>query len=204
MILKEILILISLSIWIIITTLSYEFYTTAKENRFKFRYWFAIGILNIFQLVILGIFVAENSFDALHFKLLSRMIVNVLMLELFIAPIARRKIELLVRSSFYFMLMLNATGSTPFFLMTNVVVLIVLAFKSEYYTVRRIFPASLFFYSLTILTSYFQGPFGFATLGSNIVFASSLAYGIKKLYEEEQTHELVKQKMREKISKENH
>jgi signal transduction histidine kinase len=198
----EFLTLFIIIVWLAISVMSYEFYTTAKINRFRFRYWFAISMLNVFQAIVGAVVIYSSNQDYQTARWVAFVLIDALYLEIFIPPIARRKIELFVRTIFYLFLAVNFMMPNPFFLLVDIVILMVLTRKSEYNVLRKHFSVSMAFYFLAVLLPHLFGYTGDISLLIGLVFSTHLAYGVYKLYKEEQTAELIKQAVVRKIREE--
>lgn len=202
MIVKEFLTLSIVIIWMTVAVMSYEFYTTAKLNRFRFRYWFAIAILNIFQAILGAYYIYSNNGDIQTARWVAFVIIDILYLEIFIPPIARRTLELFVRTAFYFALVIDFMTPSPYLLLINVVVLGILARHSDYNTARNHFSFSMVLYFFVNLIPYLTGYTEILSLAVGFVFSLHIMYGVYQLYLEEQTNELIKEQILDKARRE--
>lgn len=184
-------------IWVSVSVMSSEFYSTGKENRFRFRYWFAVGMLNIFH-ILLAFFYKYTGYASFQdARWLAFILIDALLLEIFIMPIARRKCELFVRTTFYFALILDFMGNTPIFIIINSIILIYLASKMKYKKVGNHFRISFVLYGVMSALPYFVGFTTNLSLLAGLVYSAHLGWGVRILYKEEKTDELMKQRLRE-------
>lgn len=199
MISRELVSILIVLVWMMIAVMSYEFYTTTKENRFRFRYWFAIGMLNMFQAFLGMVVIYSDITDYQIARWVAFVLIDALFLEMFIFPVARRKKELFIRTFFYFNLVLDFMTPHPYFLLLNIIVLFILARMSTYYTTKTHFSISMILYGAAILIPYLTAYTQLPSLITGLIFSLHSFWGVSKLYKEEQTNELIKEEMLDKV-----
>ena len=174
------------------TTISvhcFEFYTTAMENRYKFRYWFAIGIVNIFHilLAIYGDLSGDYSLQSARWA--SFALMDVLLLEIFVSSVKGRRLELFIRSSYYVSSLASPVILTWIFPVYNCGILIYLALKSEKYPHNRHFAVSFILYALTTIVPTIWGFGTNLSFFMGVLFLGHLMYGVHSLYRKEKVYE---------------
>jgi len=189
-------------VWAAVSVMSSKFYATGKENRFRFRYWFAIGMLNIFHVLLAFLYKATGDGSFQEARWLAFVLIDALLLEVFIIPVIRRKQELFIRIGFYFCLILDFMGSSPFFIIINAIILMYLALHSKFKMIKAHFFTSFVLYGLMSSVPYFVGFTTNWSLFVGMLYSTHMAVGVFRLYSEERSDEIIKEKMREEKDKE--
>jgi len=182
-------------IWVSVSVMSSEFYSTGKENRFRFRYWFSIGMLNIFHIILAFFYKMTGDAGFQEARWLAFVLVDALLLEIFVIPIAKRKCELFVRTAFYFCLILDFMGNTPVFMVVNSIILIYLASNMKYDKPKKHFKISFVLYGLMSTLPYFVGFTTNLSLLSGLVYSAHLGWGVRMLYKEEKADEFLRKRL---------
>lgn len=178
-----IILLVLLSLSLGIALMCYEFYTTAKENHIRFRYWFAIGVLNAFHigLAIYLILSGDARFQEVRWATFALM--EILYLEIFLRAdtFRHRRTELFVRTYYYYMVL-----STPVVLFWPLDIIIALTLSYlAYKDGQKWFCVSFVLYAFTTIIPEI---FGYGTTESfmmGALFMCHLMLGVHRLYKAE-------------------
>lgn len=192
-----------LGIWIPVCVMTYEFYTTGKRNRFKFRFWFSIGMLNLFHILLAILFKFTGNPTFQEARWLAFILIDAMLLEIFIYPLKQRTSELVFRVIYYFSLIMDQMSNHPFFLLINISLLIYLASKSEYPEISKHFKWTFVIYYGVVLVPYISGYTQTWSLLIGLLYSFHVVLGVKKLYICEQVDEYIREEMlQEELSKE--
>lgn len=192
-ILEPFLTLVLLVLWGSTTMYCYEFYKSGLYNRYKFRYWFSIGMLNIFHLFMLIVYKHTGVTEFLEGRWIAFLIIELLYLEIFIVPVRKRYVELFIRTGYYFLLVMTYSLDNDLIFLGNIAILFWLANKSEYNILRTHFRVSFLLYVLVITVPILFGYSTAASLIAGLIFSSHIIVGIRKLYYLEHGDEMMKQ-----------
>jgi hypothetical protein len=133
-----------------------------------------VGMLNIFHIILAFVYKATGDASFQEARWLAFVLVDALLLEIFVMPVARRKCELFVRTAFYFALILDFMGTTPIFMVGNSIILIYLANQMKYEKARKHFRISFVLYGLMSTLPYFVGfTTNLSLLSANTGFSAS-------------------------------
>lgn len=186
-----------IGIWTWVAVLSYEFYSTGKYNRYRFRYWFIVGTLNIFHCVLGIFYLATNAPDLLEFRWLSFMLIDLLLFEIFIpkAP-KKRSSELLLRLLFFIILIISysptSIGVTTVFIS---LILLALSYTAEYPKIAKHFRITFVLHLVVNTAPYFFGVSSVTSLLIGILYSVHVAFGVQLMYNEERCLSLVIDKL---------
>jgi hypothetical protein len=180
-----------LALSLIISTLCYDFYTTAKVNRFKFRHWFSVGILNSFVVVLAMYFEVTGSTHFQDVRWATFAMMEILFLEIFINQYSflHRRNELLVRVIYYWAVLISPILMYATLNVFISIVLIWLAFTGNCVN-GKWFGWSFILYGLTTIIPEI---FGYGTIQSfliGVIFTTHLFVGVYKLYKLELKKEI--------------
>jgi hypothetical protein len=169
-----------------VATMCYEFYTTGKVNRYKFRYWFAIGLLNAFHLSLAVYFLATGDGHLQNARWATFALMEVLYLEIFINQFTfkKRRNELLLRVVFYYLVLLSPV---LLFYPLNIAIasiLSILAFKSTD-ELHNWFGVSFILYAFTTIIPEIFGYGSDISFFMGIMYMSHLFLGVYRLYKKE-------------------
>lgn len=200
------ILLVLFGTWLTVTVMAKEFYETAPQNknRFRFRYWFVVGILNMFHVFIAFINQYIQSDILQDTRWLAFMIIDIFLLEIFIVNVKTRRLELYLRVIFYMCLIFDmATSVSPIFVVIQGCILLYTAIHSPYKNIPEHFKVTFILYICMGIAPYIPIPEigGFTHLFSLVVgmiYSIHLAFGVKKFYEEEKILEAIKRTAYEK------
>lgn len=195
MILEMLTLLALMLIWSLVAGMAFEFYTTTKENRFRFRYWFTIGMLNVFHILLAIMYKSTGDATFQEARWVAFIIIDVLMLEVFIKPVIRRRLELFVRSAFYFLLILDFMGNSPVYLLSTSIILILLSSKADCEVTKKHFTWSFVLHGVAMTVPFITGFTSALSLLAGLVYSAHLALGVKKLYDLENTAEEIQKRL---------
>jgi hypothetical protein len=180
---KITLLFIILAFSLIISTMCYEFYTTTKINRFKFRHWFAIGMLNAFTVSLALYFEVSGDAHFQNVRWATFAMMEVLFLEIFINQYTfrHRRNELLVRTVYYWAVLLSPV---IMYAPLNILISIIISYLA--FTGDRVI-GSWFGWSFVLygMTTVIPEMFGYGTIASFLIgniFTIHLFIGVYKLY----------------------
>lgn len=174
------------SISVIVSVMCYEFYTTTLVNRFKFRYWFAIGFLNAFHILLALYFEVTGDATYQTVRWATFALMDVLYLEIFLRPntFKERRIELLVRVGFYYITLLSPV---IMFYPLNILIALTLAtiawLSKE--PMHKWFTVSFIIYAFTTIIPEIFGYGTDISFLTGVAFMLHLMFGVYKLYKME-------------------
>lgn len=177
---------------LIISTMCYDFYTTTITNRFKFRHWFSIGMLNALIAVLAIYYEVTGDLHFQHIRWASFAMMEVLFLEIFINQhtFNHRRNELMVRAVYYWAVLVTPVFFFSPLNITIAAILSYLAFKGSDLN-GKWFGWSFVLYGMTTVIPEI---FGYGTWQSfliGVIFTTHLFYGVYKLYKLEQRREIM-------------
>lgn len=199
-VINNLILLVLFGTWLTVTVMSKEFYETAPQNknRFRFRYWFIIGIMNMFHIFVAFINQYVNSDILSNSRWYAFFIINIFLLEIFIVNVKTRKLELYLRVIFYMCLIFNMsiTGIAIFSIVQGLI-LIYTASHSPYENIPQHFKITFILYICMSIAPLIPIPVigGFTqafSLFVGAIYSLHLACGVKKFYAEEKIVEAIK------------
>lgn len=182
--------IVQIILWLFIFIYTYEYFTRTEVNRFRFKYWVIISILNIFQII------AIIGYDVTHSRLLLMLIkgafvlITINLMEIFIHTTKKkikRKIEILFRVFFLTIMLCYIATSNIFFLCMT---LFIVATLSTIYE-RIYFLISFSIYMAYIIISNSTGYLELNSVVISLIYTAHLTNGIRKMYCEEQVRERI-------------
>lgn len=189
------LLLVLLATWLAIAVRSFEFYTTTIKNRFRFRYWFMLGVLNMAHILLALSMAYSGDQDLQPIRWSIFLMMDILLLEIFVTSI-KRPLELGIRFLYYINLILDFNsvyGPTPLWLGINGLILMILARRSPYTKTYRYFTATFMLYIVAMVMPYIGGNSSELSFLAGAIYSIHLAYGVRKLYFEEKVIEHILQ-----------
>lgn len=192
----DMIIIMSLMIvWVSVVVMTYEFYTTGKRNRFKFRFWYSIGMLNIFHLLLAVVYRHTGSQMFQDARWLAFLLIDAMLLEIFIYPLKHRQPELIIRTVYYFALIMDQVSNHPYFCLVNITILVYLTFKLEYNDIGKHFRKTFLIYYGVVLVPYMTGYTQTWSLLIGLVYSTHCALGVRKMYKAEKVDELMREQI---------
>lgn len=194
----DILLLISLiCIWTDVITRSHEFYSTAKFNRYKFRYWFAVGSLNIFHICLAFIYRITGNVVYQDARWITFLIINVLLFEIFVTSVKNRHLELYARVTYYILLVMEAISDKSYLLpILTITLLILVAQQCEHKVIAEHFRKTFYIYYLVYLVPLFVNEYTTTlSLTVGVIYSFHVMMGVRKLYDIEKVDEIIIDKM---------
>lgn len=191
------LLAILIGIWTWSTLMSYEFYSTGKYNRYRFRYWFGIGALNIFHLVLAFFYKIYKDPGFLEYRWMAFMIIDILLFEIFIpkAPKSRSS-ELFLRITYYVLLIMaysvNSSGIAICFVS---LILLLLSLSSEYPKISKHFRVTFALHLFMNIAPFLFGYVSGMSLFLGTIYSIHMVLGVKIMYNEEKCLSLIIDKM---------
>jgi hypothetical protein len=175
-----------------VTVHCYEFYTTSKINRYKFRYWFSVGLLSVFHLslAMYAEYTGDTKFNEIRW--LTFTVQDILFLEIFTYHMSKRKVELFVRATYYFICIISSVFYFWGFNMIICSILVTLALTNKDYPMNKHFALSFVLYSLTTIVPTVFGYGTFLSFLTGVVFMGHLLVGVNKVYHLEQVEAIIK------------
>lgn len=169
-------------VWTIVPVLSYEVFSKAKNNHLKFRYWFSIGMLTMFQLLLGALYILEINTELQSVRWIAFVFIDWMLLEIFIVAIIQRKIELFTRVIFFTLLLLDTVvvSFIPLFLVACI--LTVLAYKSKCVITSEHFRYTFILYMGAIIAPHIFGFTSIESLLIGLVYSIHLVWGFIKIY----------------------
>lgn len=178
--------IVQIVLWLFIFIYTFEYFIRTDINRYRFKYWAIISILNMLQIT------AIIGYDITHSSLLSILIkgifvlISINLMEIFIHTTKkkiRRKTEILFRVFFLTMILCYITTSNIIFLCFA---LAIVATLSTIYD-RIYFLVSFSIYMTYIVLSRNMGYLELSAVIANLIYTAHLTNGIRKMYFDEQS-----------------
>lgn len=193
---KLFVLLILMVMGLVVSVVSYEFYTTALVNRYKFRYWFAIGCLTMFHLSLAMYqeFTGMTNFVPVRWAAFA--LQDLLLLEIFVYPMKTRRVELFIRMIYYYSVLMASVMDTGLYSIFNALVLMFLSWNTRSTTMHKWFTIS---FALYVMTTVVPEIVGYGTTGSfliGVLFMAHLMIGVVRLYLHERVREELKHEER--------
>jgi hypothetical protein len=192
------IILYLICVWAFVSVIAYSFYSTTKMNHYKFRYWYAIGILNIFHLVLALYAVNSGDYSWNEIRWMTFSLISLLLFEIFIHQTNKRSLELHIRTTFYLLWIVSSFFWSLAVDLTITAIFIWLCIKSPHYVHRKYFTWAFILYGLVYLLPHIVPTTTLLPMVVGAVYSTLMGYGVYKLYthdEKEDMKEILKREI---------
>ena len=188
-------------VWMFISRLSFYFFTTTTVNRFRFRYWTAIAVFNLFHLILAVIFklTGDELIQTLRWQ--TFFLIDVLTIEIFINVISNRRTEIFLRSVFYFSAIVQSVTDFWMFAILMGLILIDLASKVDSLRLRKLYYKMFAWYMAAMAAPFvhfswiapgYEGFTNIISLSIGAIYSLHVACAIYTLYKIEKIDEQIK------------
>ena len=168
--------------WLMVMTISYHIYATAKYNHFMFKYWFAIGFFTVLQLVLGAYYVLgiETSLQSARWLLF--IFIDILLIEIFVTTIISRIVELLARVGMYSLIFAAHQSGNDIHLVILAVTLAYLASISHCMRIRIFFTPVFILYAAANAAPTIFGATTLESLGVGAIYSTVAVTAIHQIY----------------------
>lgn len=191
-----------IGIWIFVGVLSFSFFTTTKENHYRFRSLYTIASMSVFQAILGMYFLVSGDAQYQEVRWLTFTLMESQFLNFAIRDTKKRHLQLLIQTVFYFVLLMSQVHYSLIMNFLIAGILVAISITSPVEIIKKHFSISFALYFLTALVPAIVGFTTNISLFMGVIFSAHFAWGVFKMYTSEKVKDEIELQIRTKIEKE--